>query len=275
MSKLPTRPEMATGERKPSPAPQPPAPKPAQPKPAKAKTPKAPSPWPWGLALRTLVSVLVVLHVAAVASAPWAIQTTEETPFPDLPPGRIPRDPQGQIIPLEKLSIEEYPPRRPRLAQAIHGFFWHYDNLLYINNGYDFFSPDPTFSHLIRYEVYDAQGGKIASGEFPNRREQWPRLLYHRYMMLVDQSSDPRHAEDGWENKIADRLLAKYDGARVKLTKRRHHLLTPQEVLAGRQLDNDEPGTSTYEVLGEMERRRDAPPALGQPEGIAIPGGAP
>ena len=133
----------------------------------------------------------------------------------------------------------------------------HYANLLYINNGYDFFSPDPTVSHIIRYEVFDDRGQTIAKGDFPNTREQWPRLLYHRYMMLVDQSSNPQNADTGWEYRIADGLLERYGGANVRLTKKRHHLLMPSEVLAGHRLNED----STYEVIGQLERRRGEPRA--------------
>ena len=80
-------------------------------------------------------------------------------------------------IPLEQLDPRQYPPQRAIVPQTISGFFWHYANLLYINNGYDFFSPDPSVSHLIRYEVFDAANKPIAKGEFPNRLEQWPRLF--------------------------------------------------------------------------------------------------
>jgi hypothetical protein len=167
--------------------------------------------------------------------------------------------------------MREYPPQRSIIPRALAGFFWHYANLLYINNGYDFFSPDPSVSHLIRYEVFDEAGQSIHKGTLPDRREQWPRLLYHRYMMLVDQSSDPREANSGWETKIADGLLQAYNGARVKLVKVRHHLLTPAEVLRGRRLNED----STYEVLGELEHQRAQPLASAAPEaGVPIPGGA-
>jgi hypothetical protein len=222
-----------------------------------------------------LASLLIVFHVTAVFSAPWFIQMSDVFE-PALPPGRAPRDAQGRVVPLEQLDPRQFPPIRPIVPEALAGYdtrfpiLWHYANLLYINNGYDFFSPDPSFSHLIRYEVFDANNKPIAKGEFPNRLQQWPRLLYHRYMMLVDQSSAPRNAALGWENKVADALLTEYDGARVHLVKVRHHLLTPDEVRAGRRLNED----STYEVLGEMDRLRATTPAGPLAPGAAIPGGA-
>jgi hypothetical protein len=263
---LPTRPDPHAGDKRQAGAPAPAA-KPKEPKAPRA--PRKPSPWPWGPMWRVLVSLLIVLHVAAVFSAPWYIQLADVFE-PALPPGRIPRDAQGRSIPLEQLDPRQYPPQRAVVPQAISGFFWHYANLLYINNGYDFFSPDPVFSHLIRYEVFDASNKTVAEGEFPNRLQQWPRLLYHRYMMLVDQSSSPMNADKGWENKIADALLAKYNGTRVHLTKIRHHLLMPTEVQAGELLTDK----STYEVLGEMDHYRSAAPTGGAEPSVSIPGGA-
>jgi hypothetical protein len=253
MSKpLPQRPDQPAGQK--------PAPAPAA-KPEKPKTPKKPSPWPWGPWRRALFSLLIVFHVTAVFSAPWFIQM-QDIFEPALPPGRVPRDAAGRAIPLEQLDPRQFPPIRPVLAQALASpdsklpLIWHYANLLYINNGYDFFSPDPSVSHLIRYEVFDKEGQSIAKGELPNRQQQWPRLLYHRYMMLVDQSNAPINAETGWEARIADRLLEYYDGETIRLIKVRHHLLMPQEILDGRRLNED----STYEVLGQMDQRRQPKP---------------
>jgi hypothetical protein len=87
-------------------------------------------------------------------------------------------------------------------------------------------------------------------------------------MMLVDQSSG---GAPGWEVHIANRLLARYGGETVHLTKVRHHLLTPEEVKAGRRLDEE----STYEILGEFDHRRTEPLPSGAAESaIVIPGGA-
>jgi hypothetical protein len=257
------------------PDPSPPAEKKAAPAP-KPKAPQKPSLWPWGPWFRTLVSLLIAFHITAVFSAPWFIQLSDVFE-PALPPGRVPRDAQGRVIPLAQLDPNQYPPVRAVVPAAIAGpmspfpLIWHYANLLYINNGYDFFSPDPSFSHLIRYEVRDAAGQTIAKGEWPNRQQQWPRLLYHRYMMLVDQSSGPGNANSGWETHIADGLMEHYNGASVHMTMVRHNLLTAQEVIDGRRLIED----STYEVISEMDRVRTLPQtdaAAGQ--AVAIPGGA-
>jgi hypothetical protein len=60
-----------------------------------------------------------------------------------------------------------------------------YVNLLHLNHAYFFFAPNPGPSHLVRYELEFAEGPSVV-GQFPDRREQWPRLLYHRYFMLSE-----------------------------------------------------------------------------------------
>jgi hypothetical protein len=211
------------------------------------------------------------LHVAAVFSAPWAIQLSDVF-LPALPPGRIPRDAQGREIPPPELDPRVVPPLQPVLPQAIAGFFWHYTNLLYINNGYDFFSPDPSVSHLIDYEVLNASNQSIATGTLPDRRDQWPRLFYHRHMMLVEQSSNPGPvlADRGWEINIANRLLEVHGGARIHMVKKRHHLLTPEEVLAGGRLDDP----STYEVLSELDHAREGLQSAAATGALGVPGSA-
>jgi hypothetical protein len=61
-----------------------------------------------------------------------------------------------------------------------------YIDLMYLNHGYFFFAPDPGPNHLVRYELEFADGRKPLVGEFPDRHEQWPRLLYHRHFMLAE-----------------------------------------------------------------------------------------
>jgi hypothetical protein len=232
------------GERKPSVG----APAPAveaKPKP-KAK-PKAASPWSWGLPLRLLVTFAIVFHLLAVFSAPWNNQLVDAI-VPMVEPGGVPRDEQGR--PLRPEQIKEDMLQTPLLPRLLNknSLISHYSNLLYLNSGYNFFAPNPSVSHLIRYEIFNDAGEKVAEGRLPDRRDEWPRLYYHRYMMLVEQSNDidrPNPAMSQWVNKISERLMVEHGGTRIKLTLLRHHLLTPQQVKAGGRLD----ATSTYETL--------------------------
>jgi hypothetical protein len=252
----------AAGEKKPAA----PAATEAKPKPAKPVKPKVPSPWPWGPLARVAVSLLVAFHLFVVFISPWEIQLRSSV-VPMAEPGGPPLDAQGRPVPPQQFDPRTYPAQLPVLPMALTKYLHHYANLLYINNGYDFFSPDPSVSHLIRYEIYNNAGEEIAKGQFPNRREQWPRLFYHRHMMLVEQSRDPAMAGLGIEAAIAEELLEKHDGDRARLSMIRHHLLTPQQVKDGMRID----APATYEELGVMEHRRtqprpsELPPAGGTP----------
>lgn len=53
-----------------------------------------------------------------------------------------------------------------------------YVDWMYLDHGYFFFAPNPGPSHLV--------GIRDRSVVFPDRKEQWPRLLYHRYFMLSE-----------------------------------------------------------------------------------------
>ncbi len=62
-----------------------------------------------------------------------------------------------------------------------------YTGPLRIQNGYRFFSPDPPFvSMVMRYEI-DLPNGETLEGVFPNRETYWPRLYYHRHLMLTSR----------------------------------------------------------------------------------------
>ncbi len=226
----------------------------------KAKTKS--SPWPWGPFRRGLISVLVCGHLFAVFVAPWALGLRTQEPF-YLPP----RNAQGRTIPDEQLRPEQIRAATviPLMAEALYRVFARYNDLLYTNSGYEYFTPDPVWSHVLEYEVYDAANRKIAEGRMPDTHYQWPRLFYHRHMMLIDQTMEMPNSE----YYVGARLLENHNGQRVHLRLKRHHLLTPKEVLAGKKLDDP----STYEITfeGDQMRDRPKPPPLPppRPEGPA------
>jgi hypothetical protein len=84
---------------------------------------------------------------------------------------------------------------------AMRRWFAPYVEWLYLDHGYFFFAPNPGPSHLVAASTGPVQTtsvGGTSDGElagvdlgryafvFPDRREQWPRLLYHRYFMLSE-----------------------------------------------------------------------------------------
>jgi len=230
----------------------------AKPKP-KPKA-KSSSPWPWPRFVRVLASLAIVFHLTAVFTAPWYLQLYMKA-VPMVEPGGLPLDQYGRPLPPDQVTPATFPHQLPVFPWIFAKNLRHYANLLFINHGYDFFSPDPGVSHLIRYEVYNNAGEKLASGQLPHRREQWPRLFYHRHMMLVEQLFEPLGDDSQARSslyRIADRLMEYYDGDAARLYLLRHHLLTPQQVREGQRIDAE----NTYEQLEVIEHRRQRSPEI-------------
>ena len=53
---------------------------------------------------------------------------------------------------------------------------------LFLGHGYRFFAPDPGPTHRLLYRGVRTDGTEF-SGHFPDRDNNWPRLLYHRWLM--------------------------------------------------------------------------------------------
>jgi len=80
------------------------------------------------------------------------------------------------------------PPPSSELSRGLARIARPYIQAVALDNGYRFFAPDPGPSHLVRYELHNADGSQ-RSHEFPNRQEHFPRLLYHRHFMLSETVS--------------------------------------------------------------------------------------
>ena len=139
---------------------------------------------------------------------------------PTIPPTPAPPPKPRPAPPQREGEQAERPTRRARLRadQRVHrvAFFGHfpgghvgsqahlpllaamvaenpkspmylYLDALYLNQGHSFFAPDVGPGHVIHYEYFDAANQRLGDGTLPDKKEHWPRLLYHRYMMLADQ----------------------------------------------------------------------------------------
>jgi hypothetical protein len=157
-----------------------------------------------------VISLLLLFHLAAVISAPYSMS-------------------------------------RPLLAQDLRTVFRPYLQACFLDHGYQFFAPEPGPSHLVRYELQLADGTK-REGVFPNLKEHWPRLLYHRHFMLSEfinglyaPPEAPAAAQTqfkAYTKSYAQHLLHAHNAEKVTLYLRRHLIATPQDVGQGMQLDN-------------------------------------
>lgn len=185
--------------------------------------PKARKPGQMHIALKLLISLLLIWHVSAVFLAP--------------------------------LSIQPSSPLVQRVAQG--SFMQCYLDAIYINHGYHFFAPDPGAGHLIKYQVLDSGGAVIKEGEFPNKSDNWPRLLYHRYFMLADQcevgaesEAEAQRWQEKYLNAYARQVLRENSGAAsVRLKRVVHFPLYASDAI---RIQNDE----------SMQQYRENPLAL-------------
>lgn len=201
---------------------------------------KSAAPWPpWA---RWLASGLLLLHVVAVFAAPWANQTSPRV----LPPDYAPRVAPEVLRPADPPREEDF--RSPPLIGALMSLLRPYLNATYTNHGYDFFTPDPAGSYLIGYDVYDAQGQIVTQGQYPDLDDQWPRLFYHRHMMLAAQIDE---FGLNWPNMIGRELLERHNAERVHLLFGYHRLPLPEEVAEGTALN----ARWLYETVREFDIR--------------------
>ena len=133
---------------------------------------------------KIVASVLILFHLSAVGLPPLAFQTSGESgPSPLM----------GILI-------------RP---------FAGYSQFLHMNRGYAFFAPNPPVASSLIQAAIVSPNGTVTETMYPDRQQQWPRLLYHRHFMLTEflnrvyfppgppdelYESDPEAAED-WKRR--------------------------------------------------------------------------
>jgi len=136
-------------------------------KPARSAKPVASTPRPrasqeagevrtWSLRRRLVISVLLIVHLLAVFIAPFTFAASG-------------------------------PDATSPFALALMNTLRPYIDMMYLNHGYFFFAPEPGPSHQLRCRLEFADGREPEVLLFPDRRRQWPRLLYHRHFMLSEQ----------------------------------------------------------------------------------------
>lgn len=194
-------------------------------------------PKPPGRRVRGVVSVLLVLHLVAIAAAPLAME-----------PASLP-------------------------AQKTFGFFRPYLDAAFLNHGYHFFAPEPGPSHLIRYEL-TFPDGHAESGVFPDPAKQQPRLNYHRHFMLTEFANQlavtetQQPALHQLSRSFARHLMSERNAESATLFLRRHYIPSPQQVQSGTMLDAEE--LYAERPLGMFLRDESAEP-LDEPIDAGVP----
>ncbi len=105
---------------------------------------------------RVFVSVLLLVHVTAVFTAPFTFATSSGP---------------GSASPF---------------ASSVMNTLRAYIGAADLNHGYFFFAPNPGPSHLVRCRLENSAGAQADEWLFPDRQRHRPRLLYHRHFMLSE-----------------------------------------------------------------------------------------
>lgn len=135
------------------------------------------------------------------------------------------------------------------LILAIWKPFRPYLQVLYLNQGYNFYAPQPAASTLVAYEVERGDGTTI-KGRILDRSMK-PRLLYHRYLLLTEHLVFvSEEAQTYWYRSYARHLCHKYGGTRVGLTRVIHYPATMEMIRNGSTLD--EPFSYEERFMGDF-----------------------
>lgn len=163
------------------------------------------------VAVRIVVSVILLVHLAAVVVPPLAG-----------PP------------PASELAGRIREPLRPLIGA------------LYLGHGYRFFAPNPGPGHTLRWTATLADGTE-RTGRIPDSGADRPRLLYHRRFMIAEKIAaivPPADAPEEIRTRakadwlplvkgVAGHVLRATGAAEVRLEKIEHFLPGPDEVIAG------------------------------------------
>lgn len=169
--------------------------------------------------LKCLLSVVLVMHLAAVAIPPFTFATRSGY----------------ETSPLANLGMTIVQP---------------YANALFLNHGYFFFAPSPGPSHLVEYDV-EFKTGEKKTFRFPDRHSQQPRLFYHRHFMLAEwlhtnypaanipdwvPEEEQRFQQASYQrivDSFQQHLLQLHEAKRITLRRLEHKLVAPEEYLQG------------------------------------------
>ncbi|MCO8120846.1 hypothetical protein NHH03_03790 [Stieleria sp. TO1_6] len=211
--------------------------------------------------LKWIISGLILFHLFAVVLPPLAFQTTNAS-------GRSPL--VGNLL-------------RP---------FEGYAQFMHMDRGYAFFAPDPGPSRLIQ-AARTAADGSVTEQMYPDRDDQWPRLLYHRHFMLSEYLSqiywppgppvdlfeiDPVEAQRWQQGRglyeyvrqsMIDHLKTENEGREVAIRRLEHVLMTREDFLA-EPIPLDDP--RLYNVLVDQPLFSDAIAPAEDTEIIPSPG---
>ena len=132
---------------------------------------------------------------------------------------------------------------------AVWQVFRPYLEVLFLNQGFNFYAPEPSATMMMAFEA-ERPDGSIASGHIPDPALR-PRLLYQRHLLLTEHIGiAPTTAHRPWYRSYAHHLCRKFGATKVHLTLIRHDPLPIEMFRNGGHLDD--PLTYTKLDLGDF-----------------------
>ncbi len=114
-----------------------------------------------------------------------------------------------------------------------------YVQLLYQNNGFHFFAPNPEGAHTVHYTV-TYEDGRTEQGKFPHRKI-WPRLLYHRHLMLSESlAAMEGERRERMIRDFAYQVCKDHGAQQVSLSLFRHEIAFRERIIAGGSLFDED-----------------------------------
>ena len=140
------------------------------------------------------------------------------------------------------------------LEQSLWETMSPYVQVLYQNNGFHFFAPNPEGCNTVHYTLEYADGSS-EQGSFPNR-DISPRLLYHRHLMLSESLGNMRGPRrEMMIHDFAYQVCKSHQAQKISLSLVWHELALQERIIAGgtlfdQDLYRETPlGTFTWDEL--------------------------
>jgi len=149
------------------------------------------------------------------------------------------------------------------LEQTLWESLSPYIQALYQNNGFHFFAPNPEGCNIVQYTLY-YEDGSSEQGQFPHRGI-WPRLLYHRHLMLSEYlgAMEGEHREMMIHD-FARQVCKSHHAQKISISLLWHDLALRERILAGGTLFDDDLyqetplGTFTWDELSTSSSKSSA-----------------
>ena len=152
------------------------------------------------------------------------------------------------------ISPASVPPTSDAVRNLWSGFR-HYLQATYLNHGYHYFAPDPGNSTIVRF-VAELPNGRSQIGQVPDRNELWPRLFYHRHLLLTEYlgSLPPgsHQLRDAVLESYALVIAEKNNAAQVQISQVTHRAIEPERIMVGGAINDPE----TYDLEATLTIER-------------------